>query len=751
MKSQLDVFTGKGLNDYLEQQKDVVELAEELYAKANGDSIMIQNALQTVCTLLSTEKNLFAREDKLKKICKIYGQKKSTIEKVITSIKKENSFEVPEGESFQIKHSGIDPTEAYMKGFYEYMSEFGKKDFLDTGYWFRQDGGFVQVTNFIVKPLYHIYSDVVDENRRMMLVNNGMHTRVVELQSKQMMSVDGFCGVLYGKGNFLPKAGFGKPQLLKILNDIGENFPMIYEMKKLGWQSEGVFAFFNKTFTPPKQIGEIGKLNEYDEYGVTKEKFGDKHLFSPAIGKGQELTRATDDIYENDRYLEWKKSPLSYTEWVELFHTVYGDRGWFGIAWSYACLFRDLILQHNKIPILYFYGPTGSGKSEICESILNLFYSGKDAKGDLYKPFNLNQGTEFAFFNALETNTNTPFVGNEFDENTLADERFMAFKSSYDGEGRLKGSGQKGRSTEQKIVRGVMLAGQFIGTKDDNSVVNRSIPISVLRVDNRAEEQVMAHSKLKSLEKEGISSLICDMMSLRPIFRNEYGERFFVNQKRFQDVAIANGLSVQSRILRNIACMYTCMELAKRIFEIGIELPAFFDQCYNKMKELTMLVTRTSKISEFWRMLEYLLDGHHILYDQHFKIETVAKLKVVKGDDEEPTEETYMMPRKVLFLRFNVVYTIVEKETPPQNRHKLMNEESFMLYAKDQSWFLGKVKAKRFNSGKTLSDGRSGEFVTSCYAFDYDALRINLERGQMLPEDDSQLLIPATEVKRDVF
>jgi len=679
-------------------------------------------AFNSLCELIALEENPFNIDNYVDSVASIFNKKKTIVQKYVDKIKKQNEAKAPEMGAGGLVYEfpvGVDEHQAWRKGFFALL------DGMKTGYYFQtKNDWFSPQSNFIIKPLYHIFSEIPEDNRRMIKVYNGIYERVVEMQSKQMMSIEGFCGTLYGQGNFLPKEGFGKPQLLKILAEIGEDFPMIWEMKKLGWQSEGVFAFFNKTYIPPTKIGEKGTLSDYDEYGVTTEKFGDKHLFSPAIGKGQELVRQGDDVYENDRYLEYKVSPVTLQEWATLFIQVYGDKGRISIAFMVATIMRDVVLKHNKIPHLYFYGPTGSGKSEIGESINNFFYSGKDEKGDLYRPMNLNQGTDFAFFNRYETNVNTPNVLNEFDENSIPEEWFMAIKSSYDGEGRAKGSGIKGRIKEQKIVRTTILLGQYLGTKDDNSVINRSIPEAVQRVDNRTEESVNNFTRLKKLEKEGVSSLLCELMNLRPVFIKEYGIKFFENQKKFQDKAIANGLQIQSRILKNIACIYTSLELANQlsIFNYQLSIQEWFDQCYSKMRDLTLMVVRTSKISEFWKSLEYMLDRGFIRERLEFKVEDELEFLALKG--EEKITHKWDNARKILYLRLTTVYKLIEEKSTPESRRNMMNEESFLLYAKEQSWYYGCIAGKRFDK-----EG-GGSFTTTCYAFDYESLKINLLRNE---------------------
>src|SRR5690606_18006453 len=140
--------------------------------------------------------------------------------------------------------------------------------------------------------------------------------------------------------------------------------------------------------------------------------------------------RDTDNPYENDLYLSYMPSSINFEQWVNLFRAVYAENALFGIAYTFLTIFKDIVTRITKMPHLYCYGPKGSGKSEMAESITRLFFSGKNAEGHLIKGYNLNpgQGTPFSFFSRVERFRNCPILLNEFDENNIEDWKFGMIK-----------------------------------------------------------------------------------------------------------------------------------------------------------------------------------------------------------------------------------------------------------------------------------------------------------------------------------
>lgn len=671
-------------------------------------------AIHKISNLISQVRDEVLRNEYIKEVSSEYRIKATDLKNAVNEEVKTFLHDLDNEEandSFQFP-PWVDEKEVMTYGFAEQVSKH------HTGYYFFSGNHFEQSTNFVITPLYHIYSQNSADNRRMISVTNGFEERIVELPSTKMLSTESFCGELYNHGTFLPKDKFGKPQLLKILNKVSQDFILCHELQRLGWQAEeGFFAFSNKTYLPPSVVGSKGELNEYNEYGVAK--VGEQYFLSPSNSKSNELVRSADNIYENDMYLKHVNSPINFEQWADLMVKAYKQHALFAISFVVATIFRDLIIKVTKIPHLYAYGGVGAGKSEFGESVNNLFFSGKNSQGELYKPFNLNQGTEYAFWNGMERFNNCPFVLNEFDENAIDDNRFRAIKSAYDSEGRAKGLKDKNRATMQKVVCTVVLLGQYLGTKDDNAVLMRSLPLQFKAIEERPEEQVEAYNSLKQHEHNGISGILLELLDLRPLFAKQFAELFSITRKTLLAELKEEQKTIPERIIKNISCMIAINELVSFNKKLPFSKEDFYQYAKQAAIQMGSLISSTSSISEFWRMLEFLFEKYLIKEGADFKVEMNTTSVTVQNEQKDKEVKTFAA-KSLLFLRINTVHTLYLQEQKKATGKTGLNQQTLLLYMKDQPYYVGYMKGKKFDKG----------VVSTCYVFDYDMLDINLVREQ---------------------
>lgn len=673
-------------------------------------------AVAEVSRLLSLIEDPVKRNAYVQRVCKLYEIKLKDFNSAMPDDPGEEDGE--NGASNWpdwLKEDKQKQYELYKFGFVEKNS-----DPFTTGYWFMDGAKIVKQTNFIIQPLYHIYGR--PENRRMFSLCNGNEKHIVEIPSKNMLSTELFQAKLWDEGNFDVEPGFNKYHLTKIRNKYGSHFKFAHELNNLGWQiKEGFFAFANVCYRPAPAVGEKGVLTQYDEFGVVE--VDQNHYLSPSKNQSHARERNADDIYENDNFLSYQPSQVSFEEWCNLMVQVYDRHAWMGIAFSIATLFRDVIIKIARIPHLYAYGDVGAGKSEFTESISNLFFSGKDSKGELYKPMNLSQGTEYAFWNRMERFYNCPNALNELDDDAIEDYAFGGIKSAYDGQGREKGSGKNNKSISQKVNCTLLLAGQRLTTRDGNSVLTRCIPILFLKIKagDRPQHQIEAHARLKKLEDQGVNSVLCDLMDLRPIFQKRFSETFAAVQRRVIDDFKTEGVSTETRILKNVACLITTVKLASEQFKFPFTYEEFFNHSKSVVKQLTNLIVNTSGIADFWSMLEYLLDRGMINYDDEFNIKSTDKITLVSESESERSDiRTFVPEKKVLYLRLSAVHKLYQVECKRMGKMPLP-EATLMSYFKSEEYYFGQVKTWRFK--------KRGKNGTSCYAFDYEKLGISLERG----------------------
>lgn len=627
------------------------------------------------------------------------GIKKGTLSKAIKQLEKEKAKEqkevyLKEGE---IKlPPGIDKNDFDRYGFYEKVAGGA------TGYYFAISSKNVEkLSNFIVKPLFHVYSK--QDNKRLIEITNGYETKVLEMPSKSLLSLEAFTAAVYEEGFFLFEGS--KQHLMKINSKIGNNFPICTELRTLGWQEKGFWSYANITFKED--------LKKFDEYGIVE--IDDKKYLSMAASKVYQDISAEEDIYENDRYLTYIESPIDFKEWARMMEVVYEKNGWMGIAFSITTLFRDHIFQISKIPHLYAYGAVQAGKSEFGDSISNLFFHQMPA-------FNLNQGTDFAFYSRMERFRNCPNALNEFDENAIKEEWFRAIKGAYDGEGREKGRGGKeGKTKSQKINCTLVLMGQYLSTKDDNSVLSRCIPLPFRENNNRTDEQIKTFSKLKEVEKNGLSSILIEILRHRKDVVKGFATEFSGLRKKLTEELVETGKQVKTRILSNYCVPLTCVKILSDKLSLPFTYNEFYEYVKQQLIEVNQLISESNAINDFWKTVEFLLDRGIIEDGSDFKIEVKNDLKVIVDRDTRRTID-FNEPKKLLYLRLSNVHKLYSETQRKQTGKNALNEQTLIMYLREQKYYLGVSPGTNFRSkeGKITS--------TSSFVFDYDKLNIALER-----------------------
>ncbi|MDX5327110.1 MAG: hypothetical protein LPK80_12710, partial [Bacteroidota bacterium] len=577
MSSKLAQFLNDNTQDallYLAQKK----LPE-------GDPHLKQEWVDEMTVLLALIPGEIAREEYMAQLAKLSKIPKTTFKKHLQEqIEKQIQKATESNEdtkALQFLPKGVDPDQYLQDGFYGVVN--GDK----TGYYFRDSvgGEAKRVSNFVMTPLFHKYD--YDDDTRIAKVENGIGpAEVVEMPSEAFISIDQFRKFMISKGVYYFDGT--KAHLDKLVRKILPDFPKAYELKTLGWQREGFFAYYNS-------IHHQGQLFPYNDAGVVR--VGDYHFFSPASSKIYEDYRKEDDQFENDRYLEFLSAPIRFEQWADMFKKVYEDHAYAGIPFVFLTLFRDVVFKvDNNCPFLYAYGQSKSGKSKFAESISNLFFREMPA-------FNLNSGTDFAFANRLARFRNCPVFFNEFDDNVVKDEWFQALKGAYDGEGRERGKGGSKRKTEiQRINSTLILAGQYLSTKDDNSVLSRSImrPFKIKR--NRSEEQTRTYNELKKLEKEGLGGILTEILAHREVVEKSYYQEFNEVFKELGKVIRAQDDYYDERVLRNYSALATMVKIFGSIFSLPFTLSEYKKWAIHEIVNLSSMINDNDVLSDFWNI-----------------------------------------------------------------------------------------------------------------------------------------------------
>jgi hypothetical protein len=601
-------------------------------------------------------------------------------------------------------------------GFYAHV------DGVKSGYYFRQgERQFTAYSNFVVNPLMHVYSKT--DNKRVIEINNGIKRSLVDLPSKSLISLEQFTACCYEEGNFMFWGN--KMHLMKILQSINNKFTVCWELKTLGWQPEGFFAWSNAVFIP----GE-NKIEKFNQLGIAT--IDGSSYFSPSASDIYKDVRTDDDEYENDRYLKWiaPKTPVDFSRWAELMKSVYGDDGMLGIAYVFIGLFKDLVYKiDNNCPLLFAYGEKGSGKSKFAESVSAVFLHN-------LQPFNLNHGTDFAFFNRLSRFRNCVTWFDEFDDQAIKEDRFQSIKGAYDGSGRERGKGTNKNKTEiARINSALLLTGQYLSTRDDNAALTRCLILAFTPNDNRTADQIKNYDQLKATEKNGLTSILTEVLQLRPMMQDNYAKTFPETFNELRKAITDDGKPYKERVLRNYTAVLNCWKLISRHVQLPFTYAHVFDRCRQDVARLSRTIAESDSLADFWNTVEFLLETGQIQEKFHFRVQVLNQIEV-HDQQGGKHQHTFQQPTRILFIRLTTIHKLYMEAFRKQHGKNGIDRSSLNLYISSSAAYLGDKKGYKF------TDETGKEFNTSCDVFLVDKLSITLERDA--PADSEPVLAKIT-------
>ena len=622
---------------------------------------------------------------------------------------------------------GVSREEFEKHGFYG-LSEKGK-----AGYYFWNTGAhkFIAFSNFVITPLHHIYSKM--DNKRLVEIDNGRYKTILDLPSKALVGIQQFRELMYQEGNY--RFDGNATHLNKIVAKISEQFPRCEELKTLGWQNEGFYAFSDGIFN-----GSFMKVNPH---GVVMHK--EKHFFLPAFSTIYADVREEDDQYENDRWFKFNYSPKNnFQRWSLLMTEAYGEKGMFGVAFLLASLFRDMIYSKYKVfPHLFLFGEKGSGKSQLGWSLNNVFWNSQPG-------FNLTAGTNVGFYRKLARARNSIVWFDEYND-YIDPKRFQALKSAYDGIGHEKGVMSRDNRTEStKVNSACVISGQYLPTLDDNALFTRSLLLTFRKEDWQGKPEVTkAYSELKQMEESGLSGVIGDVMKYRDLMEAKYATVFQEEFTRMKEEVE----EYNERILRNFITLISSVKVMQDVLNIPFKYEEIFKLSKAMIIEQSAQINESEALSQFWMMIEFLFRDKKINWDQSrdkgkqqveidFKIETRQEIKIMANRKEEVVT-VLDKPMRLLFIRFTKVHPMYMEMHRKQHGHNGMAMSSLKTYIHGHKAFIGLTRSTVFDDG-----------ISSAYVFKYDEIGVNLlnnDAQAQLDFDASEKIIKGGEDEKGPF
>ena len=654
----------------------IIWKAEKLSANANGIGAMVEATISMANTLslIQSESVRNAYVEEVSKKGSQYNRKVLTAEvkkrlpediSLFSGGDDEKNFRLPDHLSKE------NEMELYRNGWTQYYKE--ENDNI-TGIYFLAGKYSVElVSNFTMTPLFHVYSKNTADNRKLFIIRSGHLEKLIEFESSATISKDRFNAILQMEGNYM---WYGDGiKLMRIMQTFGLHMlnNVCEELKILGWQPEGFFAYTNAI------VGEK-EIIQVDEYGISE--FKGKKFFSPAASNIYKNLRTDDDPYKSIRFGNLQVSPIDLETWFKLMNAAYPGNGKYAIGYIFMCIFRDMVTKvDGSCPHFYLWGAPGSGKSKMGESMSAFFFYP-------YRKFALSTGTEFAFSNFLTAFRNCVNLWNEMDDSIINPNRFQALKGAFDGEGRSRGMGGSKNKTEEMLPNSCnILVGQKIATMDNNALVSRCIIRNFKSLEGVKipERQMQAFQTLKDYEvRGGFNSLIFDLVSHRKFFAENFVDTFSKIFHQSKEYILAKGFVYNERIARNYCYLLAMCSLAEQKFKLPFKYIDFYEEVIGEINAITQLISSSDECAEFWRILSMLADKGTLIRGLHYDIQTESgTFNTTKGKYEISDS------RKILYLRVSVSHSYYKSAFRSETGREGINEKSLLSYLDTKEYFMG--------------------------------------------------------------
>ena len=674
-------------------EETLILVAEKRLAEAGDNVQMRLDAINTICTEMVRMDDEAQAELYINELSKKFKIAKKIFREKYKALKESQNEAAAEKAEYVIPKEFMDEIDdldaAYRLGYWKHRNKY---------YFLTKEGTF-KGSNFVIVPLFHIYSKY-DNKRLIEVVNEHGHRRILDVPSQYFTSLDMFQQAVYKEGNFI---FFGsKLHFMKILAEISSKFPVCNELKTLGWQREGFFAFANGIYN--------GEWQPVDGYGITVHK--SEKFFSPAFSVVYKEVREDDDEYENDRFFVWKESKVSFSQWAHLMIRVYGEKAFIAIAYLIAAAFRDVIYEKYKIfPHLFLFGEKQSGKSNLAWSLSNVFFNNLPA-------FNLNSGTQVGFFRRLSRIRNAVVWFDEY-TNDIDEKRYQALKSAYDGMGHEKGKMTRDSRTEiTKVNSACVISGQYLPTRDDNALFTRSIVLNFEKKTYSPKEMAIFDT-LKGLEIKGLSSILGELLKYRSDIDEAYAMTFSGIYDLIKSELMREAAPFDERLVRNFVSILTPIKILSGLsskIDFGFTYMQIFHLAKNMISDLSAQISSSEALSTFWNMVEYLLDSKLITPNVDFKIASEMSI-IIRNRKGEQERIDFDQPVKLLYVRLKNIHPLYMEHHRRQYGIVGVDKVSLEHYIQTNRAFKGRCESVRFSNQ-----------ITSARVLLYDQVPVNLER-----------------------
>jgi len=672
-----EYFSDKTDLNKLEEREFLLWAFEKKFDK-NGTTEEKQKVIDETCNLLLCIKDEVVLERYITELAKMDGNK-TIWRQAYNSAKKRQQERISE----KNKEGGIDM-----------LRSFGFTVRNGCYYGFNKNGDEVQWSNFTLKPLFHIKDDI-RPIRLFEICNTDSQKEIIELDMEVFTSAKSLRKKLLGIGNYTWLAG--EEPLIQLQRYLAKVTETAVEIKQLGWQQQGFYCFCNGAF-------EDNVWHSVDSMGIVRLKAGNYYL--PAMSQ---IYKDSRELYVNERkFCHLNQSDISLHDYFAKIIDVFGDNAIITLCFYLATLFRDFIKpQVRFFPLLNVFGPKGSGKTELAETIMTFFTTDNE-------PLNIETATIPALSDSVASVSNANVHIDEF-KNGIDIKKIEMLKDYWGGYGRCKMNMDKDKKREQaRVDCGIILTGQEMPTIDI-ALFTRLIFLTCEK-QHHSQEECEGFADLLHYRQMGATHITLQILSLREQFKANFASAM---KKAEADVRSRLGKQKPAdRIKNNWTVLLSVFLSLDGLLDFPFQYEHLLELCVSGIIRQDKLCAKTDELSRLWDIISSAHQKGIFVYEQNYVIRVKSRIKVTKDKGRE--ELTFDPPRRILMVRKDSMLNTY-RQLGKQMDEKLLPSESILHYLQNTPEYFGRAvspeRFKSFNSNgqpiqELVTDNGNSKLVT---------------------------------------
>ena len=653
-----EYFSDKTDLNKLEEREFLLWAFEKKFDK-NGTTEEKQKVIDEACNLLLCIKDDTVLERYITQLAKIDGNK-TIWRQAFNAAKMRQQKRLSE----KNKEGGIDM-----------LRSFGFTVRNGCYYGFNKNGDEVQWSNFTLKPLFHIKDDI-RPIRLFEICNTDSQKEIIELDMEVFTSAKSLRKKLLGIGNYTWLAG--EESLIQLQRYLAKVTETAVEIKQLGWQQQGFYCFCNGAF-------EDNVWHPVDHMGIVRLKGGNFYL--PAMSQ---IYKDSRELYVNERkFCHLNQSDISLHDYFAMIINVFGDNAIITLCFYLATLFRDIIKpQVRFFPLLNVFGPKGSGKTELAETIMTFFTTDNE-------PLNIETTTIPALSDSVASVSNATVHIDEF-KNGIDIKKIEMLKDYWGGYGRCKMNMDKDKKREQaRVDCGIILTGQEMPTIDI-ALFTRLIFLTCEK-QHHSQEECEDFTDLLHYRQMGATHISLQILSLRERFKANFASAM---KKAEADVMSRLGKEKPAdRIKNNWTILLSVFLSLDGLLDFPFQYEHLLELCVSGIIRQDRLCAKTDELSRLWDIISSAHQKGIFVYEQNYVIRVKSRIKVTKDKGRE--ELTFDPPRRILMVRKDSMLNTY-RQLGKQMDEKLLPSESILHYLQNTPEYFGRaVSPERFKSFNT--------------------------------------------------